>query len=182
MLKAQARAQREQEATRSLEQQSTQGVTSTTEVRDIVENPQVIRVFSSSSLSGGQVAPLESHNPSVRLHPVVIQDSMMQSQTNMSDFLRASTAGYNLLDQFMANMRAHMDRDFEIYLSQFFNCDSVMIKCFNILLLNDEIAFRTFTDQGLESRLTSISYQAIGHPSIVPCVLFASAFEISIRN
>ena len=118
MLKAQARAQREQEATRSLEQQSTQGVASTTGDRDIVENPQVIEVLSSSSLSGEQLAPLESHNPSVRSHPVMIQDSVMQSQTNMSDFLRASTARYNLVDQFMASTGAHMDKEFETYLSQ----------------------------------------------------------------
>ena len=64
----------------------------------------MIEVPSSSSLTGEQVAPLERHNPSVRSHPVMIQDSVMQSQTNMSDFLRAFTTGYNLLDQFMANM------------------------------------------------------------------------------
>ena len=53
-----------------------------------------------------------------------------------------------------------------------------MIECFNILLLTDEAAFRTFTEGDLESRFTSISYQAIGHPAIVPCVLFASTFGL----
>ena len=92
----------------------------------------MIEVPSSSSLSVEQSAQPESHDPSVKLLPVVIQDSVMQSQTNMLDFLRAFTAGYSLLDQFMANMGAHMDKEFEIYLNQYFNCDSVMIECFDI--------------------------------------------------
>ena len=57
-----------------------------------------------------------------------------------------------------------------------------MIECFNILLLTDEAAFRTFTEGDLESRFTSISYQAIGHPAIVPCVLFASAFRFLYKE
>ena len=106
MLQAQARALTGQEAITPVEEQVIQEGASTTGTRDIAENPQVIEVSSSSSVSGEQVAPQESHNPSVRSPPVVIQDSVMQSQTIMSDFLRASTAGYNLLDQFMANMGA----------------------------------------------------------------------------
>ena len=146
MLKAQARAQGEQEAITPAEEQVIQEGTSTTGTRNIAENPQVIEVPSSSSLSGEQLAPLESHNPSVRSLPVVIQGSDLQSQTNMLDFLRASTAEYNLLNQFMTNMETHMDKEFKAYLSQKFNCDSAMIECFNTLLLADEIAFGTFID------------------------------------
>ena len=36
----------------------------------------------------------------------------------MSEFLKASAAGYNLLDKLMANIGAHMDNDFEAYLKQ----------------------------------------------------------------
>ena len=146
MLKAQFREQVGKEATTPVEEQVIQEDTSTTGTKNISENPQVIEIPSYSFLSVEQSAPLESHNPSVISPLVVIQDSAMQSQTNMSDFLRASTAEYNLLNQFMTNMETHMDKEFKAYLSQKFNCDSAMIECFNTLLLADEIAFGTFID------------------------------------
>ena len=76
----------------------------------------MIEVPSSASLSGRQLAQPESNTPSVKFVPNLIQDSVMQSQTNMSHFLKTSTAGYNLLDHFMANIGAHTNKEFETYL------------------------------------------------------------------
>ena len=45
-----------------------------------------------------------SNTVSVKSAPTVIQDSTLQSQSNMSEFLKASAAGYNLLDKLMANI------------------------------------------------------------------------------
>ena len=112
MLRAQAKAQAEQDATAPEVEQVTQGGSSTLETRNMAEDPQVIEVLISASLSVEQLSQSQNNNPSVKSPPVVIQDSVMQSQTNMSDFLGASTAGCNLLDQFMVNMGAHMDMEF----------------------------------------------------------------------
>ena len=95
----------------------------------------------------------------------------------MSEFLKASAAGYNLLDRCMANIGVHMHKEFEAYLKQVFNCDSAVIKCFNILLLSDAAAFGNFIDTNLESKFTSNPYQAISHPAIVSCVLLAVTYE-----
>ena len=86
----------------------------------------------------------DSYTVSVKLASIIIQDSSLQSQSNMSEFLKASAAEYNLLDRFMANIGAHMDKDFEAYLKQIFNCDSSLIECFNVLLLSDDAAFENF--------------------------------------
>ena len=69
-----------------------------------------------------------------------------------------------------------MDNDFEEYLKQTFNCDSTMIECFNILMLSDDAAFENFIDSELEVKFTTIPYQAISHPAIVPCILMAVAY------
>ena len=89
MLRAQAKVQARQEATVPEIEQVIQGDPSTLETRNIAEDPQVIEVPSLSSLSVEQLAQPESNNPSVKSPPIVIQDSVMQSQTNMSDFLKS---------------------------------------------------------------------------------------------
>ena len=89
MLRAQAKAQAKQEATAPEVEQVTQGGPSTLETRNIAEYPKVIEVPSLASLSLDQLAQPESNNPSVKSPPIVIQDSVMQSQTNMSDFLKS---------------------------------------------------------------------------------------------
>ena len=93
----------------------------------LLETPQVMEISSSASEPMRAQTQPQGSAISVKSAPIVIQDSTMQSQSNMSEFLKASAAGYNLLDKFMANIGAHMDNDFEAYLKQTFNCDSTMI-------------------------------------------------------
>ena len=57
-----------------------------------------------------------------------------------------------------------------------------MIECFNFLLLSDDTAFEDLIDTYLESKLTSIQYQAISHLAIVPCVLLAVAYGLLYKE
>ena len=79
----------------------------------LLETPQVMEISSSASEPFRTQTQPDSNTVSVKSAPIVIQDSTMQLQSNMSEFLKASSAGYNLLDKFMANIGAHMDNDFE---------------------------------------------------------------------
>ena len=94
--------------------------TSQSEVQSgiLPDTPQIMETSSSASEPMRTQDQPDSNTVSVKSASIVIQNSNLQSQSNMLEFLKASAAGYNLLDRFMANIGAHMDKDFEAYLKQ----------------------------------------------------------------
>ena len=147
------------------------------ESENLAETPQIMEISSSTSEPMRTQDQPDSNPVSVKSAPIVTQDLTMQFQSNMSEFLKASAARNNLLDRLMANIDAHMQKNFEAYLKQVFNFDFNMIECFNVLLLSDAAAFESFINSDLEVKFNSIPYQAISHPAIVLCVLLAVAYE-----
>ena len=99
---------------RQLEQISEQKMVDAPEIIDLSETHLPVTIPLSAS------APSQSHRQSskvlesVKSAPVLIQDSTLQSQSNNLEFPKPSSAGSNLLDQFMANHGANIDHDFKV--------------------------------------------------------------------
>ena len=85
--KEQARIQTGQGTSQSQVQQSIQVS------RNLAETPQIMEISSSASEPVRDQDQTDNNPVSVKPAPIVIQDSTMQSQSNMSEFLKASAAG-----------------------------------------------------------------------------------------
>ena len=76
------------------EQTKTQIKEGTSQIQSgiLLETPQVMEISSSASEPLRTQTQSKSNAVSVKSAPIAIQDSTMQSQSNMSEFLKASAA------------------------------------------------------------------------------------------